>query len=294
MTGRYLSAAVLADLNAQLTAHDEAVLKCVSDLRFVSGSQLTRLCFAQSRDPAANARAARRALVRLVRLDCLARLPRRVGGVRAGSAGFVYYLGLAGQHLAADRDWQPKRKGRRSLSPGTLFLAHTLQIAELHAQLVEADRAARLELLELAAEPACWRSYGQATLKPDSYLRLGNGAFEDSYFLEIDRGSEGSRTLERKLGEYRAYHLSGQEQTARSVFPKVLWLTNSVERVAVIEDCIERLPPAAQELFRVVRFPDAIDAVIAPERASEASRGLVSASTIEGIERRGNEGRSSY
>jgi hypothetical protein len=263
MTARYLTAAVLRDLDAQLTEHDLAVIRRVSDLHFVSGSQLARLHYADNDDVTVNGRAARRALLRLVRLNALARLPRPIGGVRSGSAGFVYYLGLGGQRLAMMRGWQPERRGRRSLTPGMLFLRHSLQVAELHTLLVECDRSRSIELLELAAEPACWRSYGEAsgqrcTLKPDSYARLGVEAFEDSYFFEVDRGTEGSRAIERQLRQYVAYYGSGQEQAKRGVFPKVLWLTNTAERVQVIEDCVRRLPGQGRELFQVACFEDAL------------------------------------
>src|ERR1700727_1465365 len=160
MSGRYLSAAAYRAFTAQLVERDLTVLKHVSDLRFVSGHQLTRLCFSDSDDLDANVRAARRALLRLVRLGALPRLPRPVGGVRSGSAGFVYHLGLGGQRLAVDCGWQPERRRRRSLTPGTLFVSHALQVSELHVQLIEADRSRCVELLELNGEPACLRSWG--------------------------------------------------------------------------------------------------------------------------------------
>jgi hypothetical protein len=261
MSRRYLTSALLRDIESRLSERDKAVIKRVFDLRFVSGSQLSRLHFAE-----ANARAARRALLRLTRLDVLARLPRQVGGVRSGSAGFIYHLGIAGQRLAVERGWQPERSRRRSHLPGTLFLNHSLQVAELHTLLVEADRSRRVELLELAAEPACWRSYGgthgqRCTLKPDSYVRLGAGAYEDSYFIEVDMGTEGSRALERKLRDYLAYEASGIEQAARGVFPKTLWLAPDAERAKAIEDCIARLLRSARELFAVALFTDAVRAV---------------------------------
>jgi len=234
-------------------------------LRCVSGAQLTRLCFTDAPHHAVNARAARRALLRLVRLGALARLPRPVGGVRAGSAGFVYYLGLGGQRLAHEHDWQPKRRRRRSMQPGTLFLRHVLAIAELHVLLVEADRSRRIELLELASEPSCWRSYdgahGLLTLKPDSYVRLGCGDFEDSYFLEIDRGTEGSRAIASQLVRYVAYHQSGQEQAERGVFPRVLWLAVDARRADVIGECVAELAEAERELFRVALFEQAIEVI---------------------------------
>jgi hypothetical protein len=261
MTARYITTAAVRALSAQLTERDHAVLKRVSDLRFVNGSQLTRLHFWDSDDEVANARAARRALLRLTRLDCLERLPRQVGGVRAGSAGFVYRLGLAGHGIAAELGWQPEGRRRRSQAPGTLFLSHALQVAELHTLLAEGDRSRRFELLALDAEPACWRSYGgthgqRATLKPDSYVRLGIGEYEDSYFVEIDMGTEGSRALEGKLRQYVEYGATGQEQAERAVFPLTVWLTPDAERASIIEACIERLPHSVQDLFEVTPFAD--------------------------------------
>jgi Replication-relaxation len=266
MAARYLTRTVLSDLESRLTERDYNVMQRLSSLRFVSGAQLTRLCFSDSDDARANARVARRELLRLVRLAVLDRLPRRVGGVRSGSAGFVYCLGLAGQRLAVSRGWQPERRWRRSFSPGLLFLRHALHVAELHTRLVEAERSRRFELLELVAEPSSWRSFDglghqRAVLKPDSYVRLGIGAYEHSAFIEVDMATEGSRALERQLRAYVAYHASGQEQTARGVFPRVLWLTPSAERVAVIEACVEREAATNRELFQVAQFAEAIAAL---------------------------------
>jgi hypothetical protein len=267
MSRRYLGAAALTELEANLTDRGLAVLKRVSELRFVSGSQLARLHFADSPDPAVNARSARRALLLLTRRDLLARLPRPVGGVRSGSAGFVYYLGPGGQRLAIHHGWQPERRARRSSTPGTLFVRHALQVAELHTRLVEADRSGRVELLELTGEPSCWRSSDGPTgqrrsLKPDSYVRLGVGDYEDSYFIEVDRGTEGSRALERQLRAYLDYFNSGTEQTERGVFPRVLWLAPSELRVEAIAASVQRLPAAARELFRATRFDHALNVLI--------------------------------
>lgn len=126
-------------------------------------------------------------------------------------------------------------------------------------------------MLELTAQPACWHSYGGAgaqrsILKPDSYARLGVGDFEDSYFFEIDRGTEGSRALTVKLRQYAAYYDSGQEQAERGVFPRVLWLTPTAERAEVIEGCIERLPTAARELFRVGLFTQILSIVVPAQK----------------------------
>lgn len=219
MTRRYLTAGRRRELEAALSQRDFQALVYVASLRFVSGAQLARLCFG-GRDQA-SARAARRALLRLVDLDVLARLPRSIGGVRSGSAGFVYHLGIAGQRIAVARGWQAAGRARRSRTPGSLFVGHALAVAELHTQIVEAARTGRFELLEASAEPACWRSFnGSAprplTLKPDTYLRLGIDSYEDSYFVEVDRGTEGSGAIQRQLKLYRDYHAMSKPPAAFS------------------------------------------------------------------------------
>jgi hypothetical protein len=266
MSHHYLTQAAISELRAKLTEHDRQVLDRVSALRFVTGAQLTRLCFVGGDSPAANARAARRALLRLTRLGVLARLPRAVGGVRAGSAGFIYHLGYVGQRLVNARRQQPGASRRRSRVPGMLFVHHALAVAELHTLLVEGDRSRRFELLELTSEPACWRPFGgvaghASILKPDSYVRLADRAYEYHYFIEVDRGTEGSHALDRQLQLYLAYYLAGSEQAEHGIFPRVLWLAPNTERVQVIEGCIEQLPSWSRELFRVSRFEQAIDAI---------------------------------
>jgi Replication-relaxation len=253
MTVHYVTGKVAQSIDAQLGERDLAVLGSILALRFASGDQLTRMHFADG-----SARAARRALLRLVRLDVLIRLPRTVGGVRAGSAGFIYQLGISGQRIALQRGWLPERR-RTSGVPGNLFVSHALQVAELHTQLVEMERQGRIELLEAQAEPACWRRHGQhSILKPDSYLRLGVGDFEDSYFIEVDMGTEGGRAIETKLKQYADYAATGLEQAERGVFPKVLWTAPDISRVKVIEDRVKRLPRSARELFAVELFTDAV------------------------------------
>lgn len=266
---RYVTARSVHSLAEHLSDRDWLALRHVATLRFVTGSQLARLCFTDSDDPKANARAARRALLRLVRLGALERLPRAIGGVRAGSAGFVYRLGLGGYRLAVSRGWQPERQRRRSQVPGLLFLRHTLQIAELHTQLIECERSGRVELLALDGEPSCHRINdgldGQRFyLKPDSYVRLGIGPYEDSYFIEIDRGTEGSRALHGQLERYVAYYQTGREQRERGVFPKVLWLANTPERERAIADCVARLPAEMRSLFTVAAFDQALPAMLEP------------------------------
>ncbi len=270
---RYLTAAHLRELEMALSPRDLDIIQRLAALRFVRGDQLARLCFDMG-DPISARRAARRALLRLVQLDVLVRLPRSVGGVRAGSSGFVYRLGVAGRRLAMECGWVGGVRSTYERVPGLLFVCHTLDVAELHAQAVEADRAGRIELLELEAEPACWRRYDAAsfqpaTLKPDSYVRLGAGEYEDSFFIEIDRATEGSRAIGRQLERYVEYHAEGREQARRGVFPKVLWLAPDEARRQVLAACVERLSSQSRELFETAVFGRAIEYLTNPKNQGE-------------------------
>jgi Replication-relaxation len=289
MSGAYLTAARLRDLDAQLGDRDKAILRRVSGLRFVTGAQLTRLHFA-----GVPARTTRQALLRLTRLDVLERLPRPVGGVRAGSAGYVYRVGPAGERLAGSHDWLPDGRKWQPRVPGTLFVAHALGVAELHTRLVEADRDGEVELLELAGETASRRDYGgpfgPRILKPDSFVRLGVGDYEDSYFIEVDLGTEGSRALLGKLRQYVEYAAAGQEQAAHGVFPKVLWLTPDESRARVIRGCVRQLSVDSRELFAVAPFDHAmgvlsgdIDAADLPNPSTDVTKEVVSQSEEGGI-----------
>jgi hypothetical protein len=271
MSPEYFTANSGQELMRRMTARDLEILEYTNRLRFISGDQLARLCFeADAHDGAGRARTARRALLRLTRLGVLERLPRTIGGIRSGSSGYIYRVGLGGDRIAVARGLQPEGRRRRSDLPGMMFVSHALLVAELHTRLVEAERSRSIELLELSAEPSCWRSYGGgggqlARLKPDSYVRLGLGPYEDSYFIEVDRGTEGTWAIERQLERYLDYQATGNEQAEHGVFPKVLWLALTAERAEAIQASVDRLADPNQPLFAVATFDQAIDAMLAPD-----------------------------
>src|SRR5579862_4494829 len=96
MTNEYITLAVADRLAAQLSERDRAILMDLARVRVLSGSQITRLHFADLVE-ANRERTRRRVLARLVECRLAATLERSVGGARAGSAGHVYSLGIAGQ-----------------------------------------------------------------------------------------------------------------------------------------------------------------------------------------------------
>jgi hypothetical protein len=254
----YITPTRLAELERSLSERDLVVVETVARLRLVTGEQLGRLHYTDT-----TPRQRRRALTRLVERRVLSILDRRVGGVRAGSDGFVYALDNAGAHLARLKAKHPRRSIQGPVTPGAMFTRHVLAVSELHVRLVEAERAGFGELLAFETEPTCWRSFagrggGRVTLKPDVYVRLGSDAFEDSWFIEVDLGTESSATLDRKLDVYRTYWRSGREQERHGVFPRVLWLVPDERRYAIVSDACARQPAEAWPMFMVTLYDDAV------------------------------------
>lgn len=261
--------AARAALDDRLSQRDLAIVQSLAELRFLSAKQLERWHY-RGATPLARARAARRGLERLTTLSVLIRLERRVGGVRAGSAGYTYALDLLGQRIAARHGWLRIRRTRRLREPGRAFQRHVLAIGELHLRLIEADRAGELELVLREAEPTCWRSFagaggGRVTLRPDSFAVVATPTLELSWFIEIDKATESSSTIERKLATYVAYWRSGQEIARRGVQPRTLWLAPNLRRAGQLAAAIGRLPLEAQPLFVVAVFDQAIEAMTGKE-----------------------------
>lgn len=214
----------LAELRGTLSERDLDIVRDVDRFRFLSTGQIEQLHFAGHASPLAAARAARRSLERLNRDRVLLRLERRIGGMRAGSASFVYGLGPIGDRLLGGEG--PRRRYRE---PSAAFLTHTLAIADVVVDLTLAARKHELELLSVETEPGCWRSFtqglsGRDVLRPDLFVAVGLGDFEDRWFIEMDLATESTTTVVRKCHTYHAYHGAGVEQAKHGVFPRVLWI----------------------------------------------------------------------
>lgn len=257
---RRITPARLVTITEQLDDRDVAVLATVAKLRAVTGAQLRRVHFRGI--PSAD-RQARRVLAKLVDLQILTALDRRVGGVRAGSEGKVYALGLAGQRLAGGRGPAGGVRIERAWTPGPLYLRHRLTIGELLVVLSEAEARGELELIEFSAEPGCWRNYsGPAgeivTYKPDAFVRLGVGPDEHLAFVEVDCDTEGPRALDRKLDLFRQFVALGDERQRWGVLPLLVWLVPTTQRAAVVEAACRRQPSELHDVFRVAVIEQAV------------------------------------
>jgi len=251
-----VSVARLTALADGMPLRDRQIVETVARLTLVSGRQLINLFFYEIGNPSTQSRRARRVLGRLVEQRALDHLERRRGGVGGGSSAWVYALGPAGRRMMAYWAGEGLPRSRGAYEPGAMWTAHTLAVSDLYVGLRQAERAGRVELLSFNAEPACWRRYTRlggatGTLKPDAYVRLGVGEFEDSFLVEVDLGSERRGQLIRQHRVYREYFRAGVEQTKAGVFPGVLWIVPDERRLTLLADIHRGLPEQARRLFTV-------------------------------------------
>jgi hypothetical protein len=255
---RYLTSRRMDELHGLLTPADWEVLRTLEVVRVATGLQLQRLHHGGIGDAAKQRRL--RQLTRLSRWRTVTRLARRVGGHGAGSMSTIYCLDVAGQRLLdTDRD-----RPRTPWTPSTPFLFHALTVTELYVELVETERKGALQLLDFSAEPACWRNFTDrrgdgVPLKPDALVVIGLGAFQDSWFVEIDRATESRPRITAKARLYVEYHATGLEQVRHDVFPRVVWVVPNATRQEQIINALRRLDAEGWDLFAVVT----VDAIIA-------------------------------
>jgi hypothetical protein len=263
-----ISSARLDLIASLLTSTERSILALVERTRLCSGAHLERL-FWQEGSPASRARQARRVLSQMAEWRVLDRLPRQVGGRRAGSRGFVYCVGPTGARLIArERDTRPRRLD----APGDRYVAHILAATEQLVRLHEADRTGALELIEVQSEPDCWRSFSgpfgaRRVLKPDLFVRVGAGEYEDRWAVEIDMATEARGTLQAKCWRYVEHYRSGSEQRTHGTYPHVVWATTTERRAEQLSEMTERLPDEARRLFTVCRQDDLVALVASKARS---------------------------
>jgi hypothetical protein len=250
----------LAAVRTSLSDRDCDVLRSIAALHFATTKQLERLHFSSAdTQPLAAARATTRALTRLRGLHLLDHLERRIGGVRAGSAAFVWRLAPAGSRLLG-HDHR-----RRSREPSLAHLAHVIEVADLVVRLHEHARSnGAVDLVEVQSEPACWRAFvgmhgARALLKPDLRLTIGRNEIELHWFVELDRGSEHRPALTRKLNAYLGAWRDGGEQARTGVFPRVLWVVPDAQRAHVIRAVWQSLPGVPAGMFTSTTSGQAIE-----------------------------------
>lgn len=244
-----------------LSQRDLGILCDLSRVRLLTGRHVQRLHFHEG-SPLTQARRSRSTLQRLSEGGWLVRLDRRVGGIHAGSAGFTYGLSAKGQRLMKERGPAGGGRLRRPWEPSVSFSDHLLAGSELYVRLRELEASCLLEELQFDDEPDCWRWWtGPAAerlvLKPDAYVRYGQGDFEHAYFIEVDMASQSSSVIRRKGLTYVEYFRTGIEQSRLGYFPRVLFVTTDERRRERIVDGLSGVDAENWTLFQVQTMEEA-------------------------------------
>jgi hypothetical protein len=252
-----------------LTDRDQEILLSIEKFRMLSTRLIQRLHFpagvlGEHRNVPAATRGTTRVLNRLEAHGLIARLPRRIGGIKHGSAGTVWQLAATGErYLRAQR---ANADRRRFVTPTTTFMDHTLEIADLAVTLIEQSRLGRFELLAVETEPTCWREHTGASgsvvnLKPDLFVITADSDFESHCFIEIDCATEHLPAVIRKCRTYQQHHQTGVEQIRAGLFPLVVWVTPNETRSERLQRGIDTTPGLDPGLFRITTRADAISVI---------------------------------
>lgn len=258
-------------LAGRLSDRDRAILVDLARVRVLTARQLDRLHFADLA-PGSRERSRRRVMARLVEHRLVATLERTVGGARSGSAGYVFGLDVAAQRVlplvgGAECASPPSGRTRAPDTPGTLFLAHALDVSGLFVALKERERAGDLTLAQYAVESAAWHPDERGgLLKPDAYVRIRHGGIEDSWWVEVDRATESLPTLKRKLRSYVDFVTQGN-YGPDGVLPRVLVTVPHDRRLAGVRTVVNDLPAPAGELISSSLYDQAAPLMIDTLRA---------------------------
>ena len=256
MTGPHLNRHDLQRLGTQLSERDWAIVQFLRQHRYATTSQLRRMFFSHHASQSAATRACVRVLDRLLTQRMLTRLERLVGGVRHGSASFVWCLDVLGDRLTREEH----QARRRHHEPSFAFLAHTLSVTDIHVQLAEAASSGAFHLTAVQVETEAWRPYvapggAQRILKPDLMITVSTDSYDDHWYLEVDLGTESLPVLLRKCTAYEDYRRTGRPQTEHGVVPRILWLLPTPGRVARLSAAITADPRLPDRLFTCL-IPD--------------------------------------
>lgn len=259
------------DLDLHLSDRDIRILEDLEQYRLLTTRQLQRLHLpakpiGMHATASAATRGTTRILNRLEALGAVARLERRIGGIKHGSALTIWHLGAAGERYLRSRRGDSTR--RRFVEPTLTFTTHTLAVAEMAVQLREQASPGGFEPLELETEPRCWRTFhgvgsGVITLKPDLLVVTADETTETHSFVEVDRGTEHPSTVLRKCRLYQQYQRTGTEQAARGLFPAVVWIVPTPRRMATLRAAIDGDRTLDPGLFWVT-IPEAALRQLAP------------------------------
>ncbi|MGH3191129.1 MAG: replication-relaxation family protein [Streptosporangiaceae bacterium] len=106
---------------------------------------------------------------------------------------------------------------------------------------------------QFQAEPASWWPNGLGGyIKPDAYAVLATNDIRDHWWIEVDLATESLPTVRRQLLTYLDFANRGQLGPGQIV-PRVAIATTAPKRRKTIATMVEKLPPPADQLLRIVQ-----------------------------------------
>jgi hypothetical protein len=258
-----------------VTERDLELLRALREYRLLTTAHLRDLFFSSHRTPVASKQACHRTLNRLSSYRLISATKRGQGGIGGGGLASVWMLGAAGERLLRHIEGHGDQRRKPRFDPSHTFFDHTLEVADAAVRLVQASRAGHFELLEIRGEPRNWRSFpgavgGVRIVKPDLAVVTASGDYEDHWFIEVDRGTESTKTLIKKCHVYTDYQRSGIEQQRSGVYPRVLWLLPTKRRVELLRGAIEKERGLDPELFLIRTTDELVAAIAATTQTAEA------------------------
>ena len=268
----------LSQLDHLLSDRDWLILSSIQGFRFLTTRQVARQQFNHLPGPGPIPRNANQALARLRELGLLSNLDRRIGGVRAGSGGYVWQLTELGDQVLRTHLGQERHSRLRPYEPSTSFLDHTLAVAEVVITLQEISSNGRVVVLHFQLEPECWRSYlgpsGETrTLKPDLALVTRSSGFEDHWFIEVDRATEPPNRVIKKCLQYQEYLATGREQARVGLFPAIMWAVPNERRRDQLSRRLQGEAAIDPRLFTVATTYDIEELVVVGAEEFHRRRG---------------------
>lgn len=237
-----VTAVRLRELAAELPTRYVALLRHLAAARVLTGAHLDELLGEPDTSPATSRRVRRRITARLSEAGLVSMLPRRIGGVRAGSDGHVYTFTHTGRRFLALLDGESDPPRARYLAEPTFpFLAHALAVSDMYVHLVTRSRNGIFRLTRFITEPTCWWPLGNgSSLHPDAYLMLDSPTHTDCWWLEVDQSTETTPRLRTKCRAYLTHATSGGTGPD-DVLPRVLFTAPTQQRTEVITAVITSL-----------------------------------------------------
>ena len=229
----------------QLTDRDKEILRALRDAKCLFTYHIRRLFYHDAKNVRSGARSTQHALKRLKEYGLIdVMVDRRIGGVRAGSSSYIWYLTEQGNRLLnldqKHKDDTPKRT--RFLEPADSTLGHRMAISECFVKLCELEQNNLLSVKEVTFEPNNWHYFTfkgkNEILKPDLSIVTAHDGYEYRFFIEIDLSTESVDTVLRKCIRYHKYLQTEIEQNEHGVFPVVLFIVKDEKRKSKLEHAI--------------------------------------------------------